>query len=533
MIDVAISGRAGQPAWEPSARTGWLIAGAITLLAAILRFYNLDGQSLWLDEVSSFRNSRAYGAGGLVGLARADHIAPLHSIALWYATEIGGNNAVALRMPSTIAGVLTVPAIYVAAGRVTRSRTTALVAAFLVAISPFAIWYSQEARMYALVLLFATLYVAVAWPVIERPLKWWELATLTAVTAIGLGMHHYMILVGAAFGFYLLLRGQAFKVRSWAWLATQVIAFAIFAIWLFLTLNKLGNAAGWEKPAPLLWTPYTFYTFIVGFSFGPTLRQLSTAAGDPVSLLIHNAEEIAAAGIATGLIGLLGLRRALRTEYRWAGIWLLMWLAVPITLAVLATVVTNIQYNVRYVIVSYPPLIILLAFGLVEVWRRWLRPAQDGSPVSRWAGLTGVALLGGCLGLSLWNNYRNPDYAKADTRSFARYLKEGRPDGILLCDNNRIVKSLNFYGAPVPPLPLQVDYRHSWTDAAHIWANLTKTPAAYTRPILLIEYRTWEADAHHVLRTQLDAHAKLIDVQSWPGISLRRYQPLRPGAPAV
>jgi hypothetical protein len=270
-----------------SSKSGWLWLAGITLIGALLRLYSLSRQSMWLDEIWSLHDAKAFGSGGLKALAAADQVAPLHAITLWLATLIGGESAVALRMPSVLAGIATIPATWLAAVRLFGSHRGALVSAAFVAISPFAIWYSQEARMYALLLLCATLYVAIAWPVIERSLTAAELCLLTLVTTIGLGMHHYMALLCLSFGLFLLVTGRAFKRRSWAWAATQIVAASVFAYWMFLTADRMANSAGSVKPGFVLWAPYAFYSFLMGYSFGPSTRELALAGGAAAEALIR------------------------------------------------------------------------------------------------------------------------------------------------------------------------------------------------------------------------------------------------------
>ena len=251
-----------------------LILLLIMLLGAATRLYRLDSQSLWLDEIFSLLNAHTFADGGMKGLASRDHVAPLHSIILWLATSVGGDSPIVMRMPSVIAGILTVPMFYLLGIRLFGSRTVGLIAATLVAISPYAVWFGQEARMYALLLLCASTYVVVAWPTVERSLRAIEVVALTLVTTIGLYTHHYMILLSAAFGLLLLLRVGIAKARTWVWLATQLISFFAFCYWLLLTAN-IDDYAILSKPLIIFWAPYTLYTFVVGLSFGPSVREIS------------------------------------------------------------------------------------------------------------------------------------------------------------------------------------------------------------------------------------------------------------------
>lgn len=510
----------------------WLLG--IVVAGTLLRLYGLDSQSLWLDEVSSLRNAHVFGQGGLAALAKVDQVAPLHSITLWLFTAIGGDNAVSVRLPSVLAGVATIPLTYLVARRMFGSGAVALLSAALVAISPFAIWYSQEGRMYALLLAATVAYVAVAWPLASRPLRLRELSLLSFITLIGLGMHHYMALISVSFGLFLLIKDRAIRRATWAWAASQIVAALIFSYWMILTLEKVaGNTAGNEKPGILLWTPYTLYTFVVGFSFGPTISELATARSDVIDAVLPHAPAIAIVALATLVISWLGLDRLRRSGPSAAALWLLLWLVVPILLSILATFVTNIQFNVRYVIVSYPALAILLALGLHGLWERLSVRERSGWELATLPALAAAVVLLACMTIATVSIHTNPAYAKADVRSLARHITNAPPGTLLVSDNNRVVKMLEFYGAPGPSERMQVDYRFPDMSPQAVWHNVEALPRQPAGEIWLIEYRSWEADPAHYLRTEFERHAQLLGREDLPGVTIRRYRfahPPQPGA---
>src|SRR5688572_4753173 len=127
----------------------------ILLLAFTLRLVNLSGRSLWYDEAFAVLfadkglNAMLYGTLTPVAGGAAD-IHPL----LYYVTLDGwmalfGSSPFAVRFWSVLLGVATVGVIYLI-GRDLFSKRTGYAAAFITAIAPFHIQYSQEARMYAL-----------------------------------------------------------------------------------------------------------------------------------------------------------------------------------------------------------------------------------------------------------------------------------------------------------------------------------------------------------------------------------------------
>ena len=120
----------------------------ILLLAAFLRFYRLDAQSFWNDEGNSARIAERTPDLILAGAAGDIH-PPGYYLLLHYWRALFGQSEFALRALSAVAGLALVVFTYLL-GRRLFGETVGLMAAFLEAISPFAVYYSQETRMYAL-----------------------------------------------------------------------------------------------------------------------------------------------------------------------------------------------------------------------------------------------------------------------------------------------------------------------------------------------------------------------------------------------
>ncbi len=130
---------------------------AVLALAAFVRFYCLTCSSLWHDE----GNSWAVAQRSFDQIAR-DAAADIHPPGYYWLLKLwagpAGFSAWGLRSLSALAGLLSVAVVYrigreMAAGTPGSSYKFALLAAFLAALSPFQVYYSQEARMYALLTL--------------------------------------------------------------------------------------------------------------------------------------------------------------------------------------------------------------------------------------------------------------------------------------------------------------------------------------------------------------------------------------------
>lgn len=128
----------------------------ILLLATGLRFYRLDGSSLWSDEGNTWA-LLDHSFAQIAQLAAADIHPPGYYWALKIWTTVVGTSAAGMRSFSALCGVGVVFIIYQIGRRVemngARGRGLALLAALLAALNPFQIYYSQEARMYMLLTL--------------------------------------------------------------------------------------------------------------------------------------------------------------------------------------------------------------------------------------------------------------------------------------------------------------------------------------------------------------------------------------------
>ncbi|MGH8995787.1 MAG: glycosyltransferase family 39 protein, partial [Acidimicrobiales bacterium] len=111
-------------------------------------------RGLWLDEVTSVMQARMSFTGMIHNLRVSDVHPPLYFAVLWATIRwLGSSGELAVRVPSIIAGSLVVPMLY-ALGKEAYDRRTGMVAAAVGSVAPLMVWYSQEARMYALLMLF-------------------------------------------------------------------------------------------------------------------------------------------------------------------------------------------------------------------------------------------------------------------------------------------------------------------------------------------------------------------------------------------
>lgn len=125
----------------------WLVVGVIMIIGTILRFYDLSGPSLWIDEVFTELYARLP-VGDMLKFIRDDSsLTPFYFLSLHaYPTDTD----FWLRSYSAGLGVLAVLLLIVTAERGTQDWRLALLAGALLAVSPYHIGFSRTARMYSL-----------------------------------------------------------------------------------------------------------------------------------------------------------------------------------------------------------------------------------------------------------------------------------------------------------------------------------------------------------------------------------------------
>jgi hypothetical protein len=121
----------------------------LVLLAYAVRLPGLTAQSLWRDEVDALHFSQGSLNKVLGNLTRPGWNGPLYYLVLRGWVALTGQTEFALRYFSLLFGVLGVALLY-RIGRAWFSRPLGVVAALLMALSPYMVWYAQETKMYAM-----------------------------------------------------------------------------------------------------------------------------------------------------------------------------------------------------------------------------------------------------------------------------------------------------------------------------------------------------------------------------------------------
>jgi hypothetical protein len=139
--------------WAFSRRVDILLLALLILASGLLRFHDLEGKSLWRDEIETHVFTQEE-YSRMTRLALEIPYIPVPPL-YFYVTRLVGVNlfeGLSLRWPAALFGLLLIPVVWFTAREIARPEVGLATAAFT-AFSPFMVRYSQEARSYSLLVL--------------------------------------------------------------------------------------------------------------------------------------------------------------------------------------------------------------------------------------------------------------------------------------------------------------------------------------------------------------------------------------------
>jgi len=318
---------------------------------ALLRLHGLDAQSLWSDELSSWQQSHQVSLADVIERGvRPTPYPPGYPVLLYAVERFVGESEIALRLPSAIAGILTIAAIFALAARL-YSRREAAIAAILLACSYQPVYYSQEARAYSLLLLFAVLS-SDFWFRVQARLEAGEAVPLptqlgyVACASGALYLHHFGLLL-VAVQLATLCALHAMRPRALARASGLALAVAAtYLPWVPYLIEDFRTAPHY-LPAPGWHSLVDFWCFLFFDTSGtlPWFVAALFAVAAARGVALRERRESA------------DLRRRLTSPTS----LLILWWVVPFALAYLRSATAVPILNSRNLIISLPPALILLA----------------------------------------------------------------------------------------------------------------------------------------------------------------------------
>jgi mannosyltransferase len=217
--------------------------GLVLLVGAALRFATLDGQSLWYDEAVTAHLLTLSLPDLWRAIPDSESTPPLYYLLAWLWTHVFGTGEVGLRSLSALLGTATIGVVW-ALGRRLGGERAGLLAAALVAFNPMLVWFSQEARGYALLVLLGALSALLWLRALERPRAAGRLLAWGAVAALALATHYYAIFLVAPQAAWLVLRAPGWRERATALAVPALAAIALAPLALGQRANDSANFIG-------------------------------------------------------------------------------------------------------------------------------------------------------------------------------------------------------------------------------------------------------------------------------------------------
>lgn len=382
----------------------WKLLLALTLAAALLRAVGLNS-GLWYDEIRTLLDSVHAPLLRIVTVFPGDNQHTLFSVLAHLSISAFGDHPWSLRLPSMILGALTVPALYLLA-REFVGRTEGLLASLLLAVSYHHVWFSQSARGYAGLTLFAVLC---SWLLLRglRRNEPRDFVAYAICAALGVYTHVSMVFLIASHAICCIIplgipTTDRARLERWKLPLLGFVLAGVFSLLLYSPVLLAVQQTVVDKPAATkgATTRWAFLELIKGLQIG--LGSVVAVAGG-------------------GVLFLAGLWSYFRQSRFLLGIFLL-----PGVLTIGAAVVLGRPVRPRFVVFLIGFGLLIVVRGAIEVARLvQRRPRIHGSVVTPLGvGLVlAIALLSAA---SLRTNYR---YPKQDFAGAMRFVDDRAAPG--------------------------------------------------------------------------------------------------------
>jgi uncharacterized membrane protein len=480
-------------AQDHSRGRGLVLLALVFALGAALRVASINTRSFWLDETTSVRQA-SWPLGEMVAWMAHNVHPPLFHTLLHYWIGAFTSSEISVRGFALIWGLAAIPLAYWV-GSVLFERRVGLFSAGIVALSPFFIWYSQEARMYTMLLVFALLATGAFWRALRHGgARWWLLYALAA--GAGLVTQYFFAFLIAGHLVYYALHEMPDALRAAREAGTERSRRGPLRLLADVpTLGPLLLSAVVALIPLGVWLPYVFQhpELLRGvsgaFNYGGVPPELGVHFDSQALVLAEglfgfHAEDVMRSLVAawpllvTGafVVGGLARRATRRTQF------LIVSAVTGLGAISLLGMWQPIVLEVRYFTAVCVPLVILIAKGFCD-----LRPT-----VMR--GVLAVVLV---VAAVAWvDQSYNPDsVTKWDNRAAMGIVADGYHPGDVILLLPYFVSSVPQYYLPpnvyaqVQPLPLFDRYGKERNSTTQLAEDLTRK-VGYARRVWVIA--TWQ-----------------------------------------
>ncbi len=514
----------------------------LILVAFALRIYKLDAQSLWYDEGVTADVAQR-GIGELTRWTANDIQPPFYYYVVAGWGRLAGWSEWSLRFPSVFFGTITVPLLAILADRLIRRANAARLAALLTTFHPLLLYYSQEARMYALLTALGVLIGYCVLRIAEAPKRrrFYLFYGLTAIAAI---YTHY-------FAFFLLMAfGSAFLFEQWrasgrhcwqairTFLLANLLVLILYLPWFTALFTRLAVDASYWQGQLKLWE--ALRSVAISFTSGQTVQEMQA-----VPLLIPYAVVTLLALLFLTWQPQRGFEESLRTPGCPLGptfrilSYTLPWLLLPIV-AVLLLASFAPKFNARYVMIALPGLILVWVAGFSKRperrdWRLEIGYSHLISNLqSLLATLSIIFMLATCLYADR-NWFVNPAFTKDEWREVAAFLHARiQSDEIVILVSGHAWPVWHYYAPDIPALRLpaidvldvnaMLTFANTATPLRAAFAKATGKTGAW-----IVEWQDNVVDPTGIVPVQLEltGREKGQPTSFW-NLSVRRFANIKP-----
>lgn len=326
-------------------RINYILLGII-LIGTGLRLYKIDFQSLWFDELHSVVPAAPESSlSTIVEYCKSDQ-PPAFFIYLHYFFKFFGYNEIVGRLASALLGIISIPVCYWLM-REFSGKAASLMAALLVAVNYFHVYYSQELRFYTMLFLFSALSYLFFIRAFKT-LRIWDFVGYTLATIGLLYTHYYGIAVFIIQALTFLVLVIFFK-REVRFIAFGGLSGALvivgFIPWIPVIINDLGISSFWiKKPSAIFLLDY-FYNY---------------TGKDVVTTLAW----------VTLMVFFIKTWKQVDESRRPLLVILLTWLVLSYLIPYLRSIISVPMLHIRYTMIALPAWIVIFAMGWDSI-RKW------------------------------------------------------------------------------------------------------------------------------------------------------------------
>lgn len=337
---------------------------SILVFGGILRFYHIDFQSVWLDEIHTLNeaNPSLSWSQFYNSLLASDPHPPLYFIAIRILFSIFGYETLVLRLFSSILGIASLYAIYIL-GKEMINKNVGLIAAFLLSINYFHLYYSQDGRPYIFLVLFTTLSFYKLIIFIKAPNKknavWYGISAALMIYGHFFGLlalfTQYVILL-----FFFIIEKKQNRLRFFiASFISGLITLILYIPALGLLLKSMEKKTFWIA-APTL----DAYTLIFKDFFGKSELVLGLTGIIIVSYFIKISKEKDFK---------ITYKSVVENKIIFSFMLIVMWIVIVIMIPLIRSYLSVPMLISRYFIVILPAIILMLSIGIYQFQNKFSR----------------------------------------------------------------------------------------------------------------------------------------------------------------